>query len=67
MGRVSTCQKNCNTIDLRRAQVNKELWTIQYRQPQIYKTIWFLFFYLYMDVILYFTPGLSIFDLKLDQ
>ena len=22
MGRVSTCQKNCNTIDLRRAQVN---------------------------------------------
>ena len=23
MGRVSTCQKNCNTIDLRRAQVNK--------------------------------------------
>ena len=21
MGRVSTCQKNCNTIDLRRAQV----------------------------------------------
>ena len=25
MGRVSTCQKNCNTIDLRRAQVNN--WT----------------------------------------
>ena len=25
MGRVSTCQKNCNTIDLRRAQVND--WT----------------------------------------
>ena len=24
MGRVSTCQKNCNTIDLRRAQVNNE-------------------------------------------
>ena len=24
MGRVSTCQKNCNTIDLRRAQVNKD-------------------------------------------
>ena len=23
MGRVSTCQKNCNTIDLRGAQVNK--------------------------------------------
>ena len=23
MGRVSTCQKNCNTIDLRRAQVNE--------------------------------------------
>ena len=23
MGRVSICQKNCNTIDLRRAQVNK--------------------------------------------
>ena len=23
MGRVSTCQNNCNTIDLRRAQVNK--------------------------------------------
>ena len=23
MGRVSTCQKNCNTIDLRRAQVNQ--------------------------------------------
>ena len=22
MGRVSTCQNNCNTIDLRRAQVN---------------------------------------------
>ena len=22
MGRVSICQKNCNTIDLRRAQVN---------------------------------------------
>ena len=22
MGRVSTCQKNCNTIDLRGAQVN---------------------------------------------
>ena len=25
MGRVSTCQKNCNTIDLRRAQVNNDL------------------------------------------
>ena len=25
MGRVSTCQKNCNTIDLRRAQVNETL------------------------------------------
>ena len=25
MGRVSTCQKNCNTIDLRRAQVNEAL------------------------------------------
>ena len=25
MGRVSTCQKNCNTIDLRGAQVNKEM------------------------------------------
>ena len=25
MGRVSTCQKNCNTIDLRGAQVNKQL------------------------------------------
>ena len=25
MGRVSTCQKNCNTIDLRRAQVNDGL------------------------------------------
>ena len=24
MGRVSTCQKNCNTIDLRGAQVNKQ-------------------------------------------
>ena len=24
MGRVSTCQKNCNTIDLRRAQVNNK-------------------------------------------
>ena len=24
MGRVLTCKKNCNTIDLRRAQVNKE-------------------------------------------
>ena len=24
MGRVSTCQKNCNTIDLRRAQVNEK-------------------------------------------
>ena len=24
MGRVSTCQKNCNTIDLRRAQVKKK-------------------------------------------
>ena len=23
MGRVSTSQKNCNTIDLRRAQVNE--------------------------------------------
>ena len=23
MGRVSTCQKKCNTIDLRRAQVNE--------------------------------------------
>ena len=23
MGRVSTCQKNCKTIDLRGAQVNK--------------------------------------------
>ena len=23
MGRVSICQKNCNTIDLRRAQVNE--------------------------------------------
>ena len=23
MGRVSACQKNCNTIDLRGAQVNK--------------------------------------------
>ena len=23
MGRVSTCQKNCNTIDLRGAQVNE--------------------------------------------
>ena len=28
MGRVSTCQKNCNTIDLRGAQVNN---TIQYK------------------------------------
>ena len=27
MGRVSTCQKNCNTIDLRRAQVNDCLLT----------------------------------------
>ena len=26
MGRVSTCQKNCNTIDLRRAQVNDWNW-----------------------------------------
>ena len=26
MGRVSTCQKNCNTIDLRRAQVNYKYW-----------------------------------------
>ena len=25
MGRVSTCQKNCNTIDLRRAQVNNHM------------------------------------------
>ena len=25
MGRVSTCQKNCNTIDLRGAQVNNDL------------------------------------------
>ena len=25
MGRVSTCQKNCNTIDLRGAQVNDKL------------------------------------------
>ena len=24
MGRVSICQKNCNTIDLRRAQVNDD-------------------------------------------
>ena len=24
MGRVSTCQKNCNTIDLSRAQVNND-------------------------------------------
>ena len=29
MGRVSTCQKNCNTIDLRRAQVN---YKIQFRE-----------------------------------
>ena len=26
MGRVSTCQKNCNTIDLRGAQVNDCWW-----------------------------------------
>ena len=26
MGRVSTCQKNCKTIDLRGAQVNDEYW-----------------------------------------
>ena len=26
MGRVSTCQKNCNTIDLRGAQVNHSLY-----------------------------------------
>ena len=26
MGRVSTCKKNCKTIDLRGAQVNKALW-----------------------------------------
>ena len=26
MGRVLTCQKNCNTIDLRRAQVNDLQW-----------------------------------------
>ena len=32
MGRVSTCQKNCNTIDLRRAQVNH---TGNYRKPQM--------------------------------
>ena len=25
MGRVSTCQKNCNTIDLRGAQVKKAM------------------------------------------
>ena len=25
MGRVSTCQKNCKTIDLRGAQVNKQM------------------------------------------
>ena len=25
MGRVSTCQKNCKTIDLRGAQVNKRM------------------------------------------
>ena len=25
MGRVSTCQKNCNTIDLRGAQVNNDI------------------------------------------
>ena len=30
MGRVSTCQKNCITIDLRRAQVNNE--TALYRK-----------------------------------
>ena len=25
MGRVSTCQKNCKTIDLRGAQVNEDI------------------------------------------
>ena len=29
MGRVSTCQKNCNTIDLRRAQVNDWPWLLK--------------------------------------
>ena len=44
MGRVSTCQKNCNTIDLRRAQVKnafmvwfflrlKALFCVQYTIP----------------------------------
>ena len=35
MGRVSTCQKNCNTIDLRRAQVNDIL-----MQPYVSETYW---------------------------
>ena len=30
MGRVSICQKNCNTIDLRRAQVNESMVMLVY-------------------------------------
>ena len=36
MGRVSTCQTNCNTIDLRRAQVNNELDGVSNQQPRDY-------------------------------
>ena len=36
MGRVSTCQKNCKTIDLRGAQVNKmEIHTSGPKGPQV--------------------------------
>ena len=28
MGRVSTCQKNCKTIDLRGAQVNENIFRV---------------------------------------
>ena len=39
MGRVSTCQKNCKTIDLRGAQVNEDtsepgnIYKTEYLQP----------------------------------
>ena len=39
MGRVSTCQKNCNTIDLRGAQVNKGEMIEAFIPVKLYKTI----------------------------
>ena len=51
MGRVSTCQKNCNTIDLRRAQVNDFL-----VQPYVIETYWTTSYFFCYDSLSQLVP-----------